>query len=152
VADDRGDGVRVIRRRGAAWTVEEIHEAVKAYVPRYVVVPSDFPPEVARRLFVTDPDIWFWLRFPAVLFAALSPDAVLLSDRPCTARRMGEWRRIVGCLHELGDGETARAVQAALAGLDGQDPDEPVLVVLAAPADWLGRIARAEARMAAAPG
>jgi hypothetical protein len=151
VADDRGGGVREVRRRGAAWTAEEVHAAVKDHRPRYVVLPAGFPPEVARRLFVTDPDIWFWLRFPAVVSGAPSPDAVLLSDWPCAARTMGEWRRIVGCLHELGDGQTARDVQDALAGPAGQDPDEPVLVVLAEPADWLGRVARAEARLAAAP-
>ena len=152
MSGDRSAGVREIRRRGAAWTAEEIHEAVKDHEPRFVVLPPGFPPEVARKLFVTDPDILLWFRFPAVAYGAPSPDAFLVADRPCTARTAGQWQRIVGCLHELGDGRTARAIQGVLAGASARQPDEPVLVALETPEDWLERVARAEARLAAIAG
>jgi hypothetical protein len=113
------------------------------------VLPSGFPPDVARTLFVTDPDIWLWYRFPAVASGAPAPDAFLVADRPCTARTAGQWQRIVGCLHELGDGETARAIQGVVAASSARQPDEPVLVALETPEDWLERVARAEARLAA---
>jgi hypothetical protein len=145
------EGSRQFWRQGDAWTAEEIHEAVKEFQPKFVILPPDFPPEVARLLFLSDPDIRRWPRYPKILYRGPHTNTFFLADYLYAEKSPERWNRILENMRatgDRGDQEAAEAIRRVLMDRSGMDPDARIDVKLAVPSDWLERVDRAEERLA----
>ena len=144
------DEIREHRRRGRAWSVEEIHEAVKRHRPKFVLLPAEMPGAIMSALFVTDPEILTWVSFPTVVRRGSLTNAFYLADALYAARTVAQWQHILGGLEhteEAGDRATAEAIATYLGELEERDPHLRLGVRLDTPTDWLDRVEQSEARL-----
>jgi hypothetical protein len=148
---DLSHGPREVWRRGDVWTAEEIHDAVKEFKPRFLILPPDFPVDVIRVLFLTDPVISRWPRYPRILFRGPHTNTFFVAAFLYTAGTPERWQQILENLRstsERGDLVVVEAIEGALGDIGDLDPDSEAGVALADPEDWQERVENAEQRLA----
>jgi len=95
---------------------------VKQFKPKFLILSPDFPVDVLRVLFHSDPVISGWPKYPKILFRSPHTNTFYLADYLYAEKSPERRRRILENMQatgDLGDQEAAAAIRRVLMDRSG---------------------------------